>query len=187
MKKRIIIFIVILSILIVAGVFLFLRNRSYNTPNYNEESKTLIHKDFKATINADWQELEIPPSTYAYFPLNMSQEDVNAEVISVVITFLSENNQITLEELLEQGIEISKQIMPNFELIENISTDKLGMPSRKIIFTGTQYDILRQNTQYFGIKYNNLYSVTYSCPINNCNYYNIYDKFIESFQAIKAK
>jgi len=154
---------------------------------YVGESTTLLHKDFKAVIKKDWQEFEITPSMYFYFPPNTAEEDVNAEVIYIAITPLGKDSNFTLDTLLEQGIENSKSIMPDFELTENIDKTDSEVFERKIKFTGTQEGVKRDNVQVFGIRYNNIYSVTYSCPIDNCNNYAVYNGLVESFEAIEAK
>ncbi|OIO41628.1 hypothetical protein COX97_00915 [Candidatus Pacearchaeota archaeon CG_4_10_14_0_2_um_filter_05_32_18] len=203
MKKSVIIIgLVVLIVIILAGGFYFLNqdnkpgtsntdtNLNSNPEEVNDyvgESTTTIHKDFRAIIKNDWQESEIPPSTYFYLPPDVSQEDVNAEVISIAVTFLGENNQYILENLLEQGIENSKKIMPDFELTENIDWKNKNLIGKKIKFTGTSEGVKRNSLQVFGIEYNNLYAITYSCPIDNCNSYGIYNSLIENFEPVKAE
>lgn len=198
MKKILIIGgIIFVLLLIIGGIFLLNQNNSENIPldqippekqtDYVGEQTTIIHKDFKAIMKDDWNEIEVPPSTYIYLPPNTKKEDNNAEIISMVVQFLGENNQYTLDELLELGIENSKQIMPDFILTENIDGGKSDMPGKRIKFTGTQEGVKRNNIQVFGIKYNNLYSITYSCPIDECNSYAVYNTFVETFEPIKAE
>ncbi len=198
MKKSLIIGgIIFVILLVIGGIFLLNRNDSEKIPpnqiptekqtDYVGGQTTIMHKDFRAIMKDDWIETEIPPSTYIYLPPNTNQEDSNAEIISVVVQYLGENNQYTLDELLEQGIENSKQIMPDFELTENIDGGKPDMPGKRIKFTGTQEGIKRNNVQVFGIKYNNLYSITYSCPVDECNSYAVYNTFVETFEPIKAE
>ncbi len=153
----------------------------------NSGESTIIHKDFRAIMNTGWEEYEIPPSTFVYLPSDTSQDDVNAEVISIVVNYLGENNNYTLEWLLEQGIEYTKEVMPGFELKENTEDEILNMSVRKIKFTGTQEGIDRNYIQIFGIKYNNVYAITYSCPVDNCNSYTIYDDLVESFEPVEAE
>ncbi|MBS3079531.1 hypothetical protein J4218_05405 [Candidatus Pacearchaeota archaeon] len=199
MKKSVIIIgLIILVIALIAGVVYFINQNKNSNPidtnsnpeevnDYVGESTTIIHKDFKAIIKNDWSESEIPPSTYFYLPPDVAQEDVNAEVISIVVTPLGENNQYTLESLLEQGIENSKKIMPDFELIESIDWNNDYFNCKKIKFTGTSEGVKRNSLQVFGIKYNNLYAITYSCPVNNCNSYGVYNSLVESFEPVKAE
>ncbi|PIN77893.1 hypothetical protein COV15_01205 [Candidatus Woesearchaeota archaeon CG10_big_fil_rev_8_21_14_0_10_34_12] len=197
MKKSIIIGLVVLAIVLVFGVFYFInQNKDLNqidTTNPEEvndyigESTTIIRKDFKAIIKDDWPESEIPPSTYFYLPPNVAQEDVNAEVIFIAVTFLGENNQYTLESLLEQGIKNSKKIMPDFELTESIDWKNTYFTGKKIKFIGTSDGVKRSSLQVFGIKHNNLYAITYSCPIANCNSYGVYNRLLESFEPVEAE
>ncbi|MFA7708360.1 MAG: hypothetical protein WCX73_05405, partial [Candidatus Pacearchaeota archaeon] len=151
------------------------------------EDITIITKDFRAIIKKDWQNLEIPPSTWVYLPPNIAQEDVNAEVISITVTFLGESNQYTLTDLFEQGIENSEKIMSDFELTETIDWKNNYLTGKKIKFTGTSEGVKRNTIQTFGIKYNNLYTITYSCPVNSCNSYAVYNSLSESFQPTQAK
>lgn len=198
-KGMIIVSIILIIVLFLGGIYFFNQNNKQKIANadtnsnpeevndYVGESTTIIHKDFKAIIKKDWQESEIPPSTYFYLPHGVSEEDINAEVISIVITPLGENNQYTLESLLEQGIENSKKIMPDFELTESTDWDNNYFIGKKIKFTGTSEEIKRSNLQVFGIKHNNLYAITYSCPINNCQSYGVYNSLTESFEPVKAE
>ncbi|MFA5174555.1 MAG: hypothetical protein WC438_05235 [Candidatus Pacearchaeota archaeon] len=195
MKKVVIISIVTVIIIGVIGFYFFNQDNSNQNTNTNPEevndyvgeSTTIMRKDFRAIIKNDWQESEIPPSTYFYLPPNTQEEDANAEVISIAVTPLGENNQYTLETLLEQGIENSKKIMPDFELTENIDWKNNNFAGKKIKFTGTSEGIKRNSVQVFGIEHDNLYAITYSCPIDNCNSYAVYNSLLESFEPIKAK
>jgi len=151
--------------------------------DYVGEQTTIIHKDFKTIIKTDWQEFEIQPQTFIYLPPNTAQDDINAEVISIIMTYLGPNNQLTLNNILEQGVENSKTIIPDFELTENSDNSQLDMPGKKIKFTGTQNNIKRNNAQVFGIKNNTLYTITYSCPVGNCNSYSIFNTIINTFET----
>ena len=199
MKKSFIIGVIALIIvLFIIGIYLIIKNNNpinvdtninsnpEEVTDYVGESTTVIHKDFKAIMKNDWSESEIPPSTYFYLPLDVSPEDVNAEVISIAVIPLGENNQYTLDSLLEQGIENSKKIMPDFELIESIDWNNKHFTGKKIKFTGTLEGVKRSSLQVFGIKYNNLYAITYSCPVANCNSYGVYNSLLESFEPVEA-
>ena len=148
MNQKLIIGVVILIVILVLGGFYFFnQNISSNqtdlssTPedakNYIGGQTTIIHRDFKAIIKKDWQEFEVPPSTYVYLPPSTAQDDVSAEIISIAVAFLGEEKQYSLEELLEQGIENSKEIMPDFELTENTDGGNALLVGKKIKFTGT--------------------------------------------------
>ena len=200
MKKSFIIRIIaLIVVLLIIGIYLIIQNNNpvnvdtninsnpEKANDYVGESTTIIHKDFKAIMKNDWPESEIPPSTYFYLPPNVAQEDVNAEVISIAVTFLGENNQYTLESLLEHGIENSKKIIPDFELIESTDWNNDYFDCKKIKFTGTSEGVKRSSLQVFGIKHNNLYAITYSCPIANCNSYAVYNSLLESFEPVEAK
>lgn len=203
-KSFLIIGLIVLAVIIMFAVFYFLKKDNDSLkPDFNQQDKiisnpeeqteyvgeqtTVFHKDFKAIMKKDWQEFESQPSTIVYIPKNTSEEDINAEIISVVVVSLGENNEYTLDNLLEQGIENSKQIMSDFELTESTDDEISGMSVKKIKFTGTTEGIKRNNIQIFGIKYNNLYAITYSCPVDICNSYAVYNSFIESFEPVLAK
>jgi hypothetical protein len=191
MKKSVIIVgLVVLIMFLVFGIFYFINLNKSSNPidaNSNPEEKTIMHKDFNTVIKSDWKEIEVSPSLYAYLPPNTSQEDINAEVISIAINFLGEDNKKGLNEIMEQGINISKLIVPDFELLENFDWENKFLKGRKIKFIVTQEGIKRENIQIAGIEYNNLYAVTYSCPMTNCNYNKVYKDLIESFKPVKAE
>lgn len=181
--KKILIAIIIL-IVIIASLWLYnnLSKKSSLETTNTVEDITIIHKNFRAIMPENWTENENSPLTYIYLPPNANPEDKKVEVISIVISPLGENNMFTLDEILKLGIENSKKIMPDFELIENIDGGKPDMPGKRIKFSGTQDGIKRSHIQSFGIKYNNLYTLSYSCPINNCHYNNIYENLLTSFE-----
>lgn len=198
MKKVILIGIIVIIIIGMIGGFIFLNKPDDSTQNLSDsqsdgknnivgDMKTFIHKDFRAIILSGWQELEVPPSTFVYLPPNTNQEDVKAEVISVTTTFLGDNNDFTLDQLLEQGVENSKKIIPDFKLTETTVWDGSNLQGKEIKFTGTQEGIKRESVQFFGIKYNTLYAITYSCPVDNCNYHNIFNNLAEGFEPIEPK
>lgn len=200
MKKSAILGIVAIIIIVLISGFIFLNKpkndatqnlsdsvQSDGKNNIMEDTKTSIHKDFRAIIKSDWQELEVPPSTFVYLPRNTDQEDVEAEVISVTTAFLGENNEFTLDQLLKQGVENSKKIIPDFELTETVIWEGSSLQGKKIKFTGTQESIKRESVQVFGIKYNILYAITYSCPIGKCNYHGIFNNLAETFEPVEPK
>jgi len=197
-KNLIVIGIVVIIIILLIGGFIFLNkfHSSTQSPSNSQSdgennivgnTKTSIHKDFRAIILSDWQEIEgVPPSTFVYLPPKVNQEDVEAEVISVATTFLGDN-KFTLDQLLEQGVEGSKKIIPDFELTETAIWKGSNLQGKKIKFIGTQERIRRKSIQVFGIKYNILYAITYSCPINNCNHEDVFDNLIESFEPVNPE
>jgi hypothetical protein len=197
-KSAVIAGVAVFVLILVVGGFFFLNKNNQSKSgdqslaldaqgDYVGEQTTIIHKDFTTVIKSDWQKFESSPSLYVYLPPDTAQDDVNAEVISIAVSFLGENNEVTLDELLEQGVENSKKIMPDFELTENIDSGKLNMPGKQIKFMGTQDGVKRENIQVFGIKYDILYSVTYSCPVGGCNYHAVYNGLVESFEPVKAE
>ncbi|MFA4960649.1 MAG: hypothetical protein WC548_03205 [Candidatus Pacearchaeota archaeon] len=193
MRSGIIIGLVVFAVLILGALYFINQDNdsgqgdvmnSKETNDYVGESTTIIHKDFRAIMKKDWQESEISPSTYFYLPPNVAREDVNAEVISIAVTFLGESGQYTLENLLEQGVENSKNIMPDFELIEDVDWENDYFSGKKIKFTGTFEGVKRGGQQVFGIQHNNLYVISYSCPANACNSYGVYNSLLESFETV---
>lgn len=179
MKKGfILIWGIALTIILIVGVFLFFLGNS------NSGDKTIMHKDFRALIQSDWQEFEIS-SLFLYLPPNISLDDENAEVISIAIAPWGDN-QFSLDELLEQGIANSKQVMPDFEITEEINAKINNLDGKRIKFIGTSEGVKRNYIQYFGIEYNKVYVLTYFCPIDNCNSYEIYNKVVKSFEPIES-
>ncbi len=189
MKKGVMIGLIILGIVVVAvgGFLIYDLNKNSFSDNNLGETKTLIHKDFRAVISGEWKESEVGSSTFLYLPLNTDSKDINAEFMLINSAYLGENNNFTLDGLLEQGINASEQIMPDFELLENNEWSNGNLEGKEIKFAGTQEEVKREFTQVFGIKYNSIYSVTYSCPIENCNYYESYNSLVESFEPVEAK
>ncbi len=181
MKKGVIAAIILAGVILVVGGFLLFGKISPEGNNAGE-IKTILHKDFRASINSDWEEIEVS-GINLYLPQNTSQEDDRAEAIVIISTPLQGNNQ-TLDQILEQGIENSKIIMPDFELTENINYNNGKITGKEIKFTGTQQRIKRNGDQFFGIKNNILYSVTYTCPSDSCNYDSVFRTVIESFEPV---
>ena len=75
--------------------------------------------------------------------------------------------------------------MPDLELQSNVEREANNFTGREIKFTGTSEGVLREFVQFFGLKFGNIYTITYTCPINNCHYYSDYDSIIESFEPVE--
>lgn len=88
---------------------------------------------------------------------------------------------------MEQGIENSKKIMSDFELIDSTDWQNAHFIGKKIKFTGTSEGVKRSSLQVFGIEHNNLYAVTYSCSIDKCNSYGVYNSLLESFEPVESQ
>lgn len=202
MKKGVVIgIIIIIILLIIGGFFIFNYNESNEIPldqipfeeqsDYTGEQTTIMHKDFKTIISVNWTEIEsIASPTYSsfiYLLKNTSESDVNVEAIFIDINYIGENPNYTIEGLLEKGIESTKKIMPDFNLTNAEEWNNNYFSGKKIKYTGTSKEIKRKFTQTAGIKFDQLYTITYSCPENNCNSYPIYNYLIKTFEPVKAK
>lgn len=194
MEKRGVIILIASFLLIISIAGFFLLNKNENNgdkslpsqSSFSEEARTLIHKDFKATISSGWNETEISPSIFVYLPPGANPDDASTETIIITDSFFEENN-LTLDQLLEKGIENSKATMPDLEIIENSEWKNHFFSGKEIKFTGTQDGIKRQFTQIYGIKYNTLYSITYSCAENNCKYNYVFNNLTVSFEPTIPK
>jgi len=191
-----IIFLVIILILIglyIIGIYADQQKNNLNSPekeDYIWNTKTTIHKDFKAIVKEDWQEFEGSFEGYLYFiylPKGESKENIDAEFIFVSVGYLNESNNYTLNEFLEVGIEESRKTMPDLELIEIVDKKGSYLDGKEIKFRGTSEKIKRSFIQFFGIGQSNIYTITYSCPLENCNFYDIYNAFVKSFEPIKIE
>jgi hypothetical protein len=185
MKK---VFIFLLSIL---GIFVVLFLIGIFLPEEeNLEPGTVIHKDFRVIIPSEWEEYEGSNLGYIYFtylPPNENPQSENAEFVFISVGNIGEEIEYSLEELLEAGLENSKTTMPDLELQSNVEREANNFTGREIKFTGTSEGVLREFVQFFGLKFGNIYTITYTCPINNCHYYSDYDSIIESFEPVEAK
>ena len=156
---------------------------------YVGETITIIHKDFKAIMKADWVENETSSSissNIAYTPPGVVYGDANGEYIYVAIGSLG-GETYTLNELSNLLIEMSNESLPNFELISSSDEEGKGIVGKEIKYTISSNGNKLNFVEFFGMKYNLLYTVTYICPVGNCNYYPVYNVFIESFEPIEAK
>lgn len=200
MKKGLIVIGIIILIMVIGGL-LFIKQKDNSGIDYNGslpldeqidyvgEQTTIFFKDFRAIMKADWTEIEDSSPTYTsirYLPPGTDEDDFYAEYILIIVAFLGDDNSYTIERLLEQGIENSRSAMPDFNLTNTEEWDNDHFSGKKIKFTGTEA-IKRNFVQVAGIKFNKLYSITYSCPEANCNYYAIYNYLIRTFEPVKAK
>lgn len=199
MKKSAILGIVIgILVLVILGILILSPSNKVNENSdnnlapevdYSEEDITIMHKDFRALIDSNWEEVEgnnLGYIFYSYFPPNVNRESENVEFIFVSVGHVGEINY-TLDELLTAGIENSKTTMPDFNLTNNIIKSGRFFSGKEIEFTGTSGGVMREFVQFFGLEYGNIYTITYSCPLNNCNYYSVYDLVVNSFQPVEAK
>lgn len=188
MKSAVIV--ILLLVVLIAGSFLYNPESipddqlpPEDQTEYVGEQTTIMHKDFKTIIKDDWKEYEVMPEYFVYLPPEADINDTSSEYISIVVTPLY-GQEISLNQLLETGINNTNQTIPDFELTESIDGGNSYLDGKLIRFTGTQDGVKRNNVQVFGIKYDNIYTITYSCPVDNCNYYPIYNTLIDSFQPV---
>lgn len=152
--------------------------------NFVGETTTIMSDDFRAVRPLNWQSMDIAHSNYLYFPPDEDVNSTDAEFISVVVVPLG-NNTLTLDELIQAGIEQSSQIMPDFELLGDTEINTGKIQARKLNFTATQEGIKRSFIQVTGIEFSKLYAITYSCsvsPANNCNSYDVLDMIVNSME-----
>lgn len=192
MKKWWIILVIVFVIIGVSAVLLLTKPKIAgsngpaleNSDNFVGETTTIISDDFTAVRPLSWQSMDIAHSNYFYFPLDEDVNSTDAEFISVVVVPLTDSTQ-TLDALIQTGIEQSKQIMPDFELLENTEIDTGKIQGRKLNFTGTQEGVKRSYIQVTGTEFSKLYAITYSCsinPANNCNSYDVLDMIVNSME-----
>ncbi len=194
MRKVNIVIICFVVAFILLGIFYFIssnqKESNLNSQEQNDyvgEMITSIHKDFRAIIKSDWVEMEgsnLGYIFYTYLPPSEDKQSENAEFIFVSVGHIEEEINYTLEELLEAGIENSRTTMPDLTLTNNVEKEGKYFEGKEIQFTGTSEGFMREFVQFFGLKYGNIYTITYSCPLDNCNYYSTYNVFVESFEPI---
>lgn len=156
---------------------------------YVGETTTVIHKDFKAIMKEDWVENDTSSSgsSYvAYTPPGVVYGDANGEYIYVAVGNLG-GETYTLDELLNLIVGMSNESLPNFELISSSDEEGKGIVGKEIKYTMSSNGNKLNLIEFFGIKYNTLYTVTYICPVGNCNYYPVYNVFVESFEPIEVE
>ena len=183
MKKGVIITIVALAVVIVAVAGFFILRKGTGEGAKDTGITTIIHKDFRLSINSSWQEISASSAVYFYFPPNISQDNPNAEYISLTESRLGDSN-ISLNQLLEQGIAQSTKIMPDFALAENNAFSNGNFEGREIKFSGTQQNITRNYDQVFGKTNGMLFSITHVCPLGNCRYQAVFDKVTQTFEPL---
>jgi len=175
-KTALIIGLTLLAVFIVLLIIGFLQSNSNSKDYYT-------HDYFKVASIPGWTEIpsEIP-SSYSYIPNNA----YTSEGISITITLLPKNSEINLDSLFEQGVETTKKIMPDFQIIESPSEERFGnVNGKKVIFTGTSNNISLEFNQVYGIKFNVIYTITYVCPIEKCLYSEVFTSLKNSFEAIE--
>lgn len=175
--------ILLIAVLIIFGKSLFSVFGAGSEPWSNVT--TIAHKDFRASIDASWNETEVSPSLYLYFPPGANRTNENAEVIMITSVPMGNSTQ-TLDQVFQSGIQSSKKLMPDLNVTKtgNFSNGKFS--GREVEFTGTQSDVKRFYEQVFGVKYNTLYSITYTCPVAHCLYYQVLRTVENSFQPINS-
>ncbi len=151
------------------------------------ETKTITHKDFKLNIPKDWTEKEFAQDVfYQYFSPTSKQSDPFTESINLIITFLSADNQYTLESLFDKAITDSKASNPDFELLQPYSNTKLGNADAiRFKFSAKINNKQMTYIQIYAIENNMIYAITYSCP-DECQYYAAFNEMINSFEVIQS-
>jgi len=142
---------------------------------------TVIHKDFRFIKPVTWDELEFP-NIYVFYPSGEDIENLDTERISVVVAYLPENETYVLKDLLYDGIERSKEEIPDISMIGDIVETNFGEETGlKMKYKGTYDKKEFQFLQTSIIKYNKVYTITYTCTTNNCNSYNVFNSMKKSF------
>jgi hypothetical protein len=146
-----------------------------------------IHKDFGIEIPNNWNEY-VPKidatkgAMYVYVPSNQNVTYVASEKVIITIAYFPEGNSPNLNDMLNQGLNVTKKAIPDLEMTEGPTDFTMGgMSGIKMKFTGTSNKEKLEFTQISVKNPKNVYTISYHCPFEECNYYDVFDNIVETF------
>ncbi|MFO8016864.1 MAG: hypothetical protein R6U32_07225 [Candidatus Woesearchaeota archaeon] len=152
------------------------------------ETQTSLHRNFRLVRPADWSEFEAGPSSYLYTPQDSNPTDPFSEKITVVVSSLPEGSEVSYQQLIDQGIEASKEEMPDIKLIEETENISIGgREGRLARFRGTLKNSMMEFNQAFIMEGSRLYTLTYTCPEDSCDNYNVFNVMRNSMEIYDAE
>ena len=125
----------------------------------------------------EWEKLENYMGTTVLFrsPLENSsdtfQENVN-------IAYETVTSSMTLKDYTDLSIDQIKNTFEGIELIESNSANLAGVPAKRVVFKGKQYGYDLKWLQFYLLKGNKAYMITYTAEENK------FDKYMSTVQTM---
>lgn len=110
----------------------------------------------------DWTKVEGAAGTVVTFqsPQSSASDDF-LENLNIVVEDLS-SQPMTLSEYVELNVNMLKQYIPSYKLIDSSSTTLAGMPAQKLVYTGELQQYALKWMQIISIKNNVAYVISYT-------------------------
>ncbi|MDD4352425.1 MAG: hypothetical protein PHU71_05655 [Candidatus Gracilibacteria bacterium] len=149
-----------------------------NTPSTERKE----HHTFSIDMPADWREVEYG-TQMIYLPEGSEAVDPLSEKVAVIVSFLPENNTLSLAEIMDAGIQDTKKLMPDLEINSTENNYAFGKidDGIKLEMTSTIQNQTVSYTQINGMAFNRVYALVHSCIKGKCKYTDTYYDMVTSF------
>lgn len=150
--------------------------------NLNYQGYTLKdHRMFSVMMPIAWTETEYQ-NIFFYLPNSSEIANPLSEKVQIISVMLPADNKRTLKQILNDGMNESRVIVPDLAKISEESIVIDGKEGIKMTFNGTLMGKTFENTQVSVIYNNVLTHIIHNCFIDNCNNKEIYDAMVDSLE-----
>jgi hypothetical protein len=144
-----------------------------------------IHNTYSIAMPIDWREAAAGLMV-TYVPKESEAADPLSEKVVVIVSIKSdEEARIPLKEMVDNGMNGIKSMLPDIALISEDETAKLDdLDAIRFIYTATIQGKLIEYSQISAKKNNIVYGIMHSCIKGSCRYNGVYDDMVSSFKTI---
>tara|TARA_Y100000034_G_scaffold136768_1_gene215558 strand:- start:94 stop:636 length:543 start_codon:yes stop_codon:yes gene_type:complete len=179
--KKLITILLLISILVLSGCG---EDGTIDQDNTNTDSSgKSINQDFSIEVPDGWQENQVSSSVFMYMVSGKVDPKEGIESMNILITPAPSDLEIDFKKTMQDTL---KKI-PNFIIIEDSTSINIG--STKGLKMKYEIDITDQKMQYTQIllnKFDNLYTITYSCIGKECQHEDDFNDMMDSFEPIQS-
>ncbi|MFX1256377.1 MAG: PsbP-related protein [Promethearchaeota archaeon] len=156
-----------------------------NFLNYEIKLVENLEHGIKIKFPSKWEMKEnIMDAIVVFLTPIESKLDKFRENLSIMIKMILVEPRL-LDEYIEFEINQLKKAILDFRLVEKKKTKLAKIPAYKLVFTGKKQEITLKLMQYYALKYNIVYLMTYTAEKYKYDkYLKIILKMIKSFKII---
>jgi putative hemolysin len=154
------------------------------TQESHDAMQRKFHRTFSVLMPENWAEVEYSGMIF-YLPPGSEAADPTSEKVEIIGAMTPQNDTVPLKEILEAGLDETRKVVPDVEVIREEETTLGGAKALKLTTTGTIMDKKFTNTQIGTLNNNVMQNIIHNCFEDNCVYSDIYYKMVDSFQIIQ--
>jgi len=143
-----------------------------------------FHRTFSILMPTEWREIEYSNMIF-YLPPGSEAVDPISEKVQVIAAGLPKENRLPLKNILEDGIDDSKKLIPDLIMTKEEEITLGNNYAVRMVFTGTIQGKKFENIQISTINKDIMLHIVYNCFEDNCKYSDIYNKMVDSFEILQ--